>query len=120
MATSKPDIMIILLSKLIEEGDSFYKVGQRLVVEVPAVMVQRYWKDPVTALLLCRQTEGEGEGGGAALSVRPQKVSTRRLQRGPQDVQGTQSIALPQPVPMSEENECKSARRPCVSRLALA
>ena len=26
MATSKPDIMIILLSKLIEEGDSFYKV----------------------------------------------------------------------------------------------
>lgn len=26
MATSKPDIMIILLSKLIEEGDGFYKV----------------------------------------------------------------------------------------------
>lgn len=35
MATSKPDIMIILLSKLIEEGDSFYKVGQQLVVQVP-------------------------------------------------------------------------------------
>lgn len=29
MATSKPDIMIILLSKLIEEGDSFYKVRGR-------------------------------------------------------------------------------------------
>lgn len=29
MATSKPDIMIILLSKLIEEGDSFYKVRER-------------------------------------------------------------------------------------------
>ncbi|XP_029978521.1 protein TANC2 isoform X6 [Sphaeramia orbicularis] len=28
MATSKPDIMIILLSKLIEEGDSFYKKGK--------------------------------------------------------------------------------------------
>lgn len=27
MATSKPDIMIILLSKLIEEGDGFYKVA---------------------------------------------------------------------------------------------
>lgn len=27
MATSKPDIMIILLSKLMEEGDGFYKVG---------------------------------------------------------------------------------------------
>ena len=27
MATSKPDIMIILLSKLVEEGDAFYKVG---------------------------------------------------------------------------------------------
>lgn len=27
MATSKPDIMIILLSKLMEEGDDFYKVG---------------------------------------------------------------------------------------------
>jgi len=27
MATSKPDIMIILLSKLLEEGDGFYKVG---------------------------------------------------------------------------------------------
>ncbi|KAG5854914.1 hypothetical protein ANANG_G00043000 [Anguilla anguilla] len=27
MATSKPDIMIILLSKLIEEGDGFYKVS---------------------------------------------------------------------------------------------
>lgn len=26
MATSKPDIMIILLSKLLEEGDGFYKV----------------------------------------------------------------------------------------------
>lgn len=26
MATSKPDIMIILLSKLMEEGDGFYKV----------------------------------------------------------------------------------------------
>jgi len=32
MATSKPDIMIILLSKLMEEGDMFYKV-RRLVVE---------------------------------------------------------------------------------------
>lgn len=30
MATSKPDIMIILLSKLIEEGDSFYKVREPL------------------------------------------------------------------------------------------
>lgn len=29
MATSKPDIMIILLSKLIEEGDSFYKVREQ-------------------------------------------------------------------------------------------
>ncbi|KAJ8264605.1 hypothetical protein GJAV_G00151200 [Gymnothorax javanicus] len=28
MATSKPDIMIILLSKLVEEGDSFYKKGK--------------------------------------------------------------------------------------------
>ncbi|XP_078793175.1 protein TANC2 isoform X12 [Oryzias latipes] len=28
MATSKPDIMIILLSKLIEEGDNFYKKGK--------------------------------------------------------------------------------------------
>ncbi|XP_034147963.1 protein TANC2 isoform X3 [Esox lucius] len=28
MATSKPDIMIILLSKLIEEGDGFYKKGK--------------------------------------------------------------------------------------------
>ncbi|XP_076856887.1 protein TANC2 isoform X12 [Brachyhypopomus gauderio] len=28
MATSKPDIMIILLRKLIEEGDSFYKKGK--------------------------------------------------------------------------------------------
>ncbi|KAM9716421.1 protein TANC2 isoform 6-T7 [Menidia menidia] len=28
MATSKPDIMIILLSKLIEEGDSFYRKGK--------------------------------------------------------------------------------------------
>ncbi|XP_041121157.1 protein TANC2-like isoform X2 [Polyodon spathula] len=28
MATSKPDIMMILLSKLIEEGDSFYKRGK--------------------------------------------------------------------------------------------
>ncbi|XP_067268642.1 protein TANC2 [Pseudorasbora parva] len=28
MATSKPDIMIVLLSKLIEEGDSFYKKGK--------------------------------------------------------------------------------------------
>jgi hypothetical protein len=27
MATSKPDIMIVLLSKLIEEGDGFYKVS---------------------------------------------------------------------------------------------
>lgn len=27
MATSKPDIMIILLSKLMEEGDMFYKVS---------------------------------------------------------------------------------------------
>lgn len=31
MATSKPDIMIILLSKLIEEGDSFYKVREPLL-----------------------------------------------------------------------------------------
>lgn len=36
MATSKPDIMIILLSKLMEEGDMFYKVrdgreGQRFL-----------------------------------------------------------------------------------------
>ena len=29
MATSKPDIMIILLSKLIEEGDSYYKVREQ-------------------------------------------------------------------------------------------
>lgn len=29
MATSKPDIMIILLSKLMEEGDMFYKVRRR-------------------------------------------------------------------------------------------
>ena len=29
MATSKPDIMIILLSKLIEEGDGFYKVREQ-------------------------------------------------------------------------------------------
>lgn len=29
MATSKPDIMIILLSKLMEEGDMFYKVRGR-------------------------------------------------------------------------------------------
>ncbi|KAK0135714.1 Protein TANC2 [Merluccius polli] len=28
MATSKPDIMIILLSKLVEEGDAFYKKGK--------------------------------------------------------------------------------------------
>lgn len=28
MATSKPDIMIILLSKLMEEGDMFYKVRE--------------------------------------------------------------------------------------------
>ncbi|XP_062872108.1 protein TANC2 [Trichomycterus rosablanca] len=28
MATSKPDIMIVLLSKLIEEGDGFYKKGK--------------------------------------------------------------------------------------------
>lgn len=63
------------------------------------------WPDSVLRV----PTEGEGEGGGAALSVCPQKVSTRRLQRWPQDIQGTQSIDLPQPVPMSEENERKSA-----------
>lgn len=35
MATSKPDIMIILLSKLIEEGDSFYKVrAQALLSQI--------------------------------------------------------------------------------------
>lgn len=60
-----------------------------------------------TSLCVC-PTEGEGEGGSTALSVCSKKVSTRRLQRGPQDIQGTQSIALPQPVPMSEENERKS------------
>lgn len=31
MATSKPDIMIILLSKLIEEGDGFYKVSSNVL-----------------------------------------------------------------------------------------
>uniref|UniRef100_W5N3K0 Tetratricopeptide repeat, ankyrin repeat and coiled-coil containing 2 n=1 Tax=Lepisosteus oculatus TaxID=7918 RepID=W5N3K0_LEPOC len=33
MATSKPDIMIILLSKLIEEGDSFYKLKGKVSLE---------------------------------------------------------------------------------------
>lgn len=69
----------------------------------------------ITSRLCVCKTEGEGEGGSAALSVCPQKVSTRRLQRGPQDIQGTQSIALPQPVPMSEENERKSAQRTSAS-----
>lgn len=37
MATSKPDIMIILLSKLMEEGDMFYKVrGRRRFLQMAA------------------------------------------------------------------------------------
>lgn len=80
-------------------SSSLYREGFRLVF---------YRERRVTGLLFVRPTEGEGEGGSAALSVCPQKVSTRRLQRGPQDIQGTQSIALPQPVPMSEENKRKS------------
>lgn len=40
MATSKPDIMIILLSKLIEEGDGFYKVT-RLPTNVPYYLSNR-------------------------------------------------------------------------------
>lgn len=35
MATSKPDIMIILLSKLMEEGDMFYKVRRRGNFRIP-------------------------------------------------------------------------------------
>lgn len=29
MATSKPDILMVLLSKMIQEGDSLYKVSDR-------------------------------------------------------------------------------------------
>ena len=56
------------------------------------------------------ETEREGEGGSTTLPVCSQKVPTRRLQRGPQDIQGTQSVTVPQPVPMSQENERKSSR----------
>lgn len=38
MATSKPDIMIILLSKLLEEGDGFYKV--RFTHNLPLMFTQ--------------------------------------------------------------------------------
>lgn len=38
MATSKPDIMIILLSKLLEEGDGFYKV--RFTQNLPLMFAQ--------------------------------------------------------------------------------
>lgn len=40
MATSKPDIMIILLSKLLEEGDGFYKV--RFTHNLPLMFAQIY------------------------------------------------------------------------------
>lgn len=36
MATSKPDIMVILLSKLMEEGDMFYKVRGKTELSLSA------------------------------------------------------------------------------------
>ena len=42
MATSKPDIMIILLSKLVEEGDAFYKVrapGRGTLLLLPSHLI---------------------------------------------------------------------------------
>lgn len=94
--------------KVINRDECFFVFSSGLHLEGFRFL---FCKGRLTGFLFPRvPTEGEGEGGGAALSVRPQKVSTRRLQRGPQDVQGTQSVDLPQPVPMSEENERKSGR----------
>lgn len=41
MATSKPDIMIILLSKLMEEGDMFYKVRRVFLEKLNGRSLQR-------------------------------------------------------------------------------
>lgn len=105
MASSKPDILLILLQKLMEEGNLLYKVGEshRAVAKLRHVSPH--------ADLLCCSSERTDEGGGPALPVRPEEASSRGPRRGAERAQRPAGVPLSQPVPLPQENQRKARSR---------
>lgn len=63
------------------------------------------WTERGFLSLCSSRIEREGEGGGSALSVRPEKVSSGGFYRGPEELPRAQSLSVTQPVALPEENE---------------
>lgn len=91
MASSKPDILLILLQKLMEEGNLLYKVCCGVVLQYGWGIIMYLNKHGIFCVLWCFPSlfhpsfspplavcfsEGTYEGGGPALPVRPEEASS--------------------------------------------
>lgn len=112
MASSKPDILLILLQKLMEEGNMLYKVCDG-VANLAAFCLNRLQTRCFCGLVVkiflspCF-SEGTYEGGGPALPVRPEEVTSRGAGRGAEGAQRPAGLPLPKPFPLPQENQCKA------------
>lgn len=122
MASSKPDILLILLQKLMEEGNLLYKVccGLRLWQREHLFICKKrevfyiykdFHFDSLSSLRprhcpLCF-SERTYEGGRPALPVRPEEASSRGARRGAEGAQGPAGLPLPKPLPVPQENQRK-------------
>lgn len=55
--------------------------------------------------------EREDERGSSEVSVRPEEVSSRKLRRWPEGLQGPEGLAVPESVPLSQKNQRKTVLR---------
>lgn len=98
MATSKPDILLILLQKLMEEGNLLYKVSHEQLIS-ERCSVEALTKNP------CIFSEGEDEGSRSEVPVCTEEVSKGRVWGRPEGLSRTPGLALPQPVPLPPQNQ---------------
>jgi len=123
MASSKPDSLLILLQKLMEEGNMLYKVyygeccRQRVgedEANPAASWLNRlqtrcfvdWWSEMVFPLPVCF-SEGTNEGGRPALPVCPEEATAWWPRRGAQRAQRPAGLPLPKPFPLPQENQRK-------------
>lgn len=55
--------------------------------------------------------ERQDEGSSSEVSVRPEEVSSRKLWRRPEGVQGPEGLAVPESVPLSQKNQRETPLR---------
>lgn len=126
MASSKPDILLILLQKLMEEGNMLYKVYQRkcrrtvcwskrsgpcghlCLNRLQARCVADGSSQMVFSSLPGCFSEGPNEGGRPALSVCPEEAAAGRARRGAERAQRPAGLPLSKPFPLPQENQRKA------------